>query len=220
MATDTRTNFNQYRRFYQSIAPIINRPYTRTYTTVIFSFLAVSLFGWYAIKPTVQTILFLRREIADKTVLNQKMEEKITALIEAQAAYEAVQQQLPLVDEALPQTPEVIDAVTQLRNLAVISGASISAIQVSTVPILGQDATPSAKTAQATKKQTEFSITTVISGPFNIIRTFLDGVINMRRIITIETLNLNPVREEALPGRAGANILRLVLKLNTYYLAN
>ncbi len=220
MAVDTKASFEQYRRFYQSIAPIVNRPYTRTYTTVIFSFLAVSLFGWYAIKPTVQTILFLRREIADKTVLNQKMEEKITALIEAQAAYEAIQTQLPLVDQALPPSPEVIDAVTQLRNLAVISGASISAIQVSTVPILGQEATPSAKTAATSQKQTDFAVTTVISGPFSVVRSFLEGVINMRRIVTIETLNLNPIREEALPGSGGANSLRLVLKLNTYYLSN
>ncbi|MFZ5845065.1 MAG: type 4a pilus biogenesis protein PilO, partial [Patescibacteria group bacterium] len=212
--TSDKSTFTQYRRFYQVITPIVNRPYARPYTTVIFSILAVSLFGWYAIRPTVQTILFLRREIADKTVVNQKMEEKITALIEAQATYEEIQPRLPLVSEALPEIPEAIDIVTQLRNLAVTSGASISAIQTSSVPLLGTEATPSSKIATA-QKQAEFPVVTVISGPYTVVKSFLDGLISMRRLVTIEGMEISPLK-----GEEGSNNLRLVLRLNTYYLSN
>ena len=209
-----KSTFTQYRRFYQAITPIVNRPYTRTYTTVIFSILAISLFGWYAIRPTVQTILFLRREIADKTTVNQKMEEKITALIEAQAAYEEIEPRLPLVSEALPEIPEAIDIVTQLRNLAVTSGASISAIQTSSVPLLGAEATPSSKIT-TTQKQAEFPVVTVISGPYQTVKSFLDGLTGMRRLVTIEGMEIAPVK-----GEVGSNALRLVVRLNTYYLSN
>src|SRR3972149_7715954 len=118
MPFNYRTELHRYRRYYQSIENITKRPNTHFYTTTIFSFLAVSLFGWYAIRPTIQTILFLQREIRDKTELNKKMEDKIAALIEAQAYYQEVEPLLPVLDESLPSQPDAIPLIMQLRNLA------------------------------------------------------------------------------------------------------
>lgn len=242
MAVNSKFIFEQYRRYYQALRPVMSRASTRSYTTLIFSLLAISLFGWYAIRPTVRTILFLRREIADKTMLDQRLEEKITALIEAQAAYEGVQPRLSLIPQALPETPEVIDVVIQIRNLALASGASVSAIQVSTVPILGPGArlpTPSPATHsqppptdnnetsgeqttsnEGTKDQLNFPLTTMVAGPYPVVKSFLEGVMNMRRLVGIETLTLAPVKEESPSSTPSGMILRLVLNLNTYYLGN
>ena len=130
---------NQFHRYYQRLQPIMKKPKARATTTAVFSFLAISLFVLYAIRPTAQTIIFLRREISDKTALNQKMEDKITALIEAQTNYESIQDKVPLVDEALPQNPDAIILARQLRNLANISGASISAMNMSSLPIVTRE---------------------------------------------------------------------------------
>src|SRR4030042_3240810 len=113
----TQNKFSRFRRYYTAIEPILDKPRTRIYTAVIFSFLAISLFGWYAIKPTVQTIITLRKEIAEKTILNQQMEEKIASLIEAQNQYQAIHPQLSLLKEAIPSNPEAIELVIQTKNL-------------------------------------------------------------------------------------------------------
>lgn len=242
MAINSKLIFEQSRRYYQALQPVMSRASTRSYTTLILSLLAISLFGWYAIRPTVRTILFLRREIADKTTLNQRMEEKITALIEAQAVYEDVQPRLSLIPQALPETPEVMDAVIQIRNFALVSGASVSAIQVSTVPILGSGArvpTPSPATHsqepltdndeasskpttsnEGGKNQLSFPLTATVAGPYPVVKSFLEGILNMRRLVGIETLTLAPVKEESPSGTSSGMILRLVLNLNTHYSGN
>lgn len=184
------------------------KPENRASTAAIFSFLAVSLFGWYAIRPTVQTILFLRREIIDKTRVNQQMEDKITSLIEAQATYEEAQPLLPLVEEAIPTIPDAAGLIIQLRNLAVLSGASISAMQVPSVSLLGEASGSAAK-----KIQGEFALTVAITGPYETIKTFLDGLLSMRRIVTMDMIEIRPQKAE----KSAQEVLQLLLKLKAYY---
>src|SRR5689334_1508190 len=85
---------NRFKRFYQQLTPTLKKPKAQASTGAVFSFLAIALFALYAIRPTAQTIIYLRREIADKTVVNKQMEDKITALIEAQNTYESIQDRL------------------------------------------------------------------------------------------------------------------------------
>lgn len=204
--------FERFRRFYQRIEPMWHKPKNRASTAAIFSFLAISLFGWYAIRPTVQTILYLRKEIADKIQVNQKMEDKITSLIEAQASYQAVEKDLPLIDQAIPPDPQSIDVLAQLRNLANASGASVSAVQIPSVPILGQDATPSAGGSK--NQQGEFSLTIAITGSYQSLKSFLDGLLTMRRLVTIDTVDIQPNKLE----KTIETTLQLLLKLKAYYM--
>lgn len=168
----------------------------KTYTTAIFSFLAVSLFGLYAVLPTMRTILFLRREIRDKTSVNKQMEDKIAALIESQAAFEATSGRLPLLFHAIPQTPQPVELFRSLRNLAEASNASMSSVSVSSVPL-------------RTEKHTSFPITLVVTGSYSSLKSFLDGALTIRRIISLNAIRFSPA--------TGGVPLQLVLQLEAYY---
>ncbi len=220
MAFNYKTEYERYRRYYQSIEPVLKKKESRTYTMAIFSFLAISLFGWYGIRPTLQTILFLQREIADNEEVNMQMEDKITHLVEAQAAYQDASIQFPLIDQAIPQNPEVLSLVSQLKNLAAATGSSLSALQISTVPLLGAEATPSAAGTEG--KLTEIPLVIAAVGPYTTIKSFLDGICSMRRIITIATLAVSPSKDEVFGGgktsTSSGALLRLVTKMNMYYM--
>lgn len=203
---------SQLRRYYQKITPILKKPKMREYTTAVFSFLAISLFVLYAIRPTAQTIIFLRREIADKITLNEQMENKITALIEAQATYETVKDRLAVVDEALPKNPDAVILARQLRNLALVFGASVSAIQIPSLPILGHEATPGAKLA-ATKPLENFPVSIVVSGTYPSLRSFLDGLLTLRRITSIDIITIKPAARQGFAG----DTLQLSIRLQSYY---
>ena len=118
MALNYKNELQKYHKYYKALEPKLNKPTSKAYTTIVFSFLVVSLFGWYAIRPTIQTIIYLQREIRDKTELSKKMEDKISALIEAQAYYQEIEPLLPVIDQALPSKPDAIPVLIQLRNLA------------------------------------------------------------------------------------------------------
>ena len=224
MAYNYKTELGRYRKYYQSIEPVLKKTSSRTYTSVIFSFLAVSLFGWYAIRPTIQTILYLRREISDKTTLNKQMEDKISALIEAQAYYQEVEPLIPNVDQALPADPDVVPIILQLRNLASISGVLLTSIQPASTPLLGQDPIKSQKTITSplvSSKQQTYDLIVSVQGQFENIRSYLSGIIDMRRIVTITGTTMSPVQKDR-TGSPSATLtndaIQLELRLKTYYL--
>jgi Tfp pilus assembly protein PilO len=203
----------QYRKYYHSLEPILAKPKTKMYGTVIFFFLVVSLFGWYAIKPTVQTILYLRREVVDKREVNKKMDEKIQALIESQVLLESVRQKIGLIEDAVPTTVDAIDVVRQIRDLAIVSGASVSAIQVSSVPAV-QTATGSASKSTSVQ-QIDIPITVSVEGEYVSLSSFLQGLISMRRTVVIDSITFTPNRKQTIALTAPS--ISLVLKLNAYY---
>lgn len=205
-------NDPQFKRYYQRLQPLMKKPKMRASTTAVFSFLAISLFVWYAIRPTAQTIIYLRREIADKTSINEKMENKITALIEAQAAYEGVGDRLPLLDQALPPDPDGVILARQLRNLAVVTGASVSAIQIPGLPLLGSESTPGARLAPP-KPLEQFPVSVVLTGPYPSLKAFMDGLLTLRRVTSIESLTLKPAFRQGI----ALDALQLTIRLQSYY---
>jgi len=221
MPYNYRTELGRYRKYYQSLEPLVQKITSKSYTAVIFSFLAVSLFGWYAIRPTIQTILYLRREIADKVEINKKMEDKISALIEAQAYYQEVEPLLPLVAQSLPPNSDALPLVIQLRNLASESGVLLTTVSVPTVPLTKDTTdpkTPAPKAGTTTLQQ--FDVTTTVSGPYANIKSFIDGLINMRRIVSFNGLSIIPAKSSktASPSaEPGGLILQLSLNIRTYY---
>jgi len=232
MAFNYKTDADRYKKYYQSLEPLLLSPKKRQFTTVVFSFLAISLFGWYAIRPTIQTILYLRRELKDKTKVNQQMEEKIAALIEAQASYQNIETDLPLLTHALPNNPNIILLVSALRTLANDSGASISGIQAADIPILAGETLVSTESATVTEnpdepvkptvpsgknKTVEIPISVTLSGSYPAIRSFLDGIINLRRIVSIETIGFSSGTTETKRPVANAQSMQINLKLKSFY---
>lgn len=205
MANLNQTSLQRYRRYYSNLSNLSVQPKTKMYSTAVFSFLAISLFGLYAVLPTIRTILFLKREIVDKTKVNQQMEDKIGTLIESQAAYEESGDRLILISDAIPKTAQPVELALTLRNLSQTVVASTSSIQVSSVPLVGGEATTS---ATAHSGLISFPITIVTNGSFSSLKAFIDGLLSLKRIVAVDSMRFTPSAETG---------LQLVLQLKTYY---
>lgn len=183
----------QYRRYYQTIEPVLVKPKNKLYSTVIFFLLVISLFAWYAIRPTVQTILYLQREIADKSKVNAQMDTKINALIEAQTTYEAIAEKIPTIAEALPDDPSVIKLLDQIKTIGLETNASVSAIQVGSSPLTQIVTDETQKKAVNPKKiPFELPITLTFNGTFPNILSFMQTLGSMRRLFRFESLSIAP----------------------------
>jgi Tfp pilus assembly protein PilO len=225
MAFNYKEEYKRYKRYYQSLEPAFQKPTTRAYTAIIFSFLVVSLFSWYAIRPTMQTIFTLRREIVDKTDLDKKMEDKISALIEAQAAYQELEPNLPVIDQALPETSDAVRAARDLQGLAADSRVTITAISISSLPLTDTTG-PGAKQATGSDKLANFPISLSVTGTYPDIKNFTRGILNVRRIMQIPSMLFFPTRESETPASGSATPttptgaqMRLDLKLKLFYLS-
>lgn len=219
-AFNYKQEYERYKKYYLSLEPLFNKPANRAYTAVIFSFLAVSLFGWYAIRPTMQTIFMLKREISDKTEVDKEMEDKISALIEAQAAFENIQQSIPFLSQALPMYSDPIGALAQLRGVAADSGLQIVGVSIPPVPL--QNPTPKIN-APSVSKVASVPFLLSVRGPYPNVKQFLINIGNLRRItqITDMTFTRNDLLSQtASPSgqqQVTGTLVQVDLKLNVFY---
>jgi len=203
----------QYKKYYQSLEPVLQSNTTKNYSTVIFFFLVLSVFGWFAIRPTIQTILYLNREIKDKTEISKKMDEKINALIIANAAYENAYASLTILNEAIPNNPDALSLISTLKNLAGESGASLSAAQVSQVNL----ASSSADLKNTKSKETTIPVSLTLEGSFQNLSSFIQSTLEIRRLVTIDSMQFSQNQKTKVSSQAAHMPLRLTLKMIGYY---
>ncbi len=206
------------KRFYRAIEDNLIHKTPPVYTGAILTFLTVALFGWYAIRPTLQTILFLRREIADNAIVNAQMDEKIGKLIEANAVYQSIQEKLHVLADALPLDPHIIDSIDSVRTLANESGASLSAISVSASPLIASQSAKTQKNSPLTSliKVTDIPVNITLSGTFTNLNNFLKKLTTSRRIITIDSIKILQNNETS--GAGGEGPLQMTARVTLHYI--
>ena len=81
-----------------------NRKLRKTFELAA-TFILISFFLFFAIKPTALTISALIGDIKSKELLSREMRNKITEVISAQDLFSQVQERYSLVDSCLPALP-------------------------------------------------------------------------------------------------------------------
>lgn len=207
--TDYQKRFVRYRKYYsQKINPFLKSKHATAYTMVILSIFTISFFGFFAIRPTVKTIVELKRQIEDSQIVDNALQKKIDDLVIAQEEYQLIKDFVPLVNEALPDIPNLTQALGKIETLASDQQASVSAMQVQSVTYQGKSTDTSKKVSD---KPTTIDISIRVSGNYKQLDAFLDKLFKTRRTITAQNLEL-------LPETTETAALKLVLRLNAYYL--
>lgn len=202
MNLDWQTGYRRYRRYFVDIGQIYRQKRVRVYTEVVLSFVTISFFLFFAIKPTATTITGLLKTIKDQKLVSQKLEEKISALSQAEKNFTANEDDLPLVSQTLPSDPAISILIKEIEALAYRSGIAIQAIQFSQMPLVTQ--------AKEEKEKT-ISFTLSANGDYQNLKSFLNALDSLRRIILIDSFGFRS-------GRTEKDSLSLSLTANAYYL--
>jgi len=203
-------NFNRPTgsRFYQPLWTNLGQFYRqkkiRVYTELILSLLTISFFLFFAIKPTAVIISGLIKKTADQKLVAKKLQAKINALTIARQEYLAVQPDLDLVKQALPQNAQPSELVKQLEALAIRTNVEIKSAQFSKVPL-------KADTKKSPSKPEEVNFTLNLSGNYSDLKNFLQSLASLRRIVTLKSFTFKT--------KTGKNeVLVLSLKGQAFYL--
>lgn len=189
-----------YKRIYPKIN--IQNKKTASYFTLTFTFIILSFFGIFAIRPTLTTASSLIKSVEDLKRLNKDYENKINTLIIAQTEYEKIRNDLPLLENALPNNANFTKIVKIIERFADQENVSITQFRIDGVPI----STPS-----STSKLERYGFGIVVSGEYSSLTSFLSHLLNWRRIVTIQSLDFT--HEEG----TTSGMLRLSLKGLAYY---
>lgn len=178
---------NLPKKTYLELIPRLKEEKTQAFTTVALTFISLTLFGFFAINPTLSTIAKLQKELLDSRLVNKKLEEKITHLSILQQQYNILERDLPLVINAIPKTPSIPLFIGQIQSLARSHSVNIINLQTFEVELTQ---------AQKEKEQRSFSFTVEVQGSYETLSQFLASLVNFERIVTMDTFSIARVADQ------------------------
>jgi len=192
MRFDYKTEYNRYKRYYRDLTPLLKTPAVKAYTMLILSFMTMSLFGFFAIRPTFKTIVGLNKEIIDARKTDKALQEKINQLSDAQQEFTKIQADLPVVLAALPPNSEFQSLLKQIESAANQNGATVSGIQFQDVTLLGtspkQSALETTATSSSLLSDVPFRIS--FSGTYKNLSDLINKIGRLERVIGIDSINI------------------------------
>jgi Tfp pilus assembly protein PilO len=196
MAISLGKEHSHYRHYLVNLGTLYQKKQVRTYTGFILSLLAIAFFSFFAIRPTLITIASLIKEIDSKQMIAEKLEEKINALSHARSEYIDLSSSLPLIEEALPQEPNLSLFIRQLETLAVQNGVILRSIQFGEISLRGEKISKSlpATTKEIESPQIPFNLS--VSGSYKNLKNFLQSLEELRRLTVVSSFIFKMEKEK------------------------
>jgi Tfp pilus assembly protein PilO len=191
-------------RYYQRFQKLSQTPEAKISSLVSLTIFTVAFFGIFAILPTLQTIAQLNRQIEDARLVDSKLQQKIVVLNKAEEEYLRLTAELPLVNRVLPEEPAFdrlawqINWLTNNLNLTIVAGSYGDFFL---------------KKGPADNILAGLPVEISVNGSYQQIRAFIAQMVNLDRLIIIETVNISNKKTSINSQGLTANI-----KFTAYYL--
>lgn len=197
----------QFNRYYTYIRPLARNKVFRSYATTIFNLIAIAIFAFYAIRPTVTTIVSLEKGINEQNTVLEAVTKKRDDLAKGRANFENLDQDTrDKLNTLIPNEPDLPLLSAILSSLIEQNQATVSGIQFQSVDLI-----PPSNTLNKNPEisSTDFSFS--IQGQFDQINAILTEIKKMPRLINIKSLSIN---------KLSSGSILVVVNANTFYLKN
>lgn len=176
-------------RYFTYIKPVTRLPIIKTYGSTIFTLLVMIVFIFFAIKPTVETILVLQKKLENYNEVLQKVEQKANDLSLGKKNYDELDQDIKIkIQDAIPDSADIKSLILNIEQITKKHEASISAIQIQPITLTHK------KTDQAgTLSEVNFTIN--IEGFYPKLIAILQDLKLSSRVFSIENMSLNKLSE-------------------------
>lgn len=184
------TTSNIYSRYFTYIKPVAKYPIVKNYGPTIFTLLTISILIFFAIKPTVETILVLQKKLADSNEVLQKVTLKANNLSLARKNYDNLDQNIKdKIFSAVPNTVTLKSVIQTLEQAAKTHEASVSALQIQ--PLVIDTKNDSSQVGSLA----EISFTFNAEGDYQNLIGLLRDLKNSSRLVSIDSLSLSKTGE-------------------------
>ncbi|MFA6017323.1 MAG: type 4a pilus biogenesis protein PilO [Patescibacteria group bacterium] len=175
---------------------------SREYIYIVFFLIIFSVFIIFAIKPSLSTAFSLKKEEVDLTKIDKVYEEKINNITLIQTQIEENKDNLPLLNQAISEQPEVNKIVEDIKKIAdknsfLINKASIVDINFS----------------KTNKEKQNVTLQMEAITNFENLRLFLTDIFAQRRLKLVDSLLISKDTEST-----GSGNLKVVLTIDGFYL--
>ncbi|MGH7202851.1 MAG: type 4a pilus biogenesis protein PilO [Candidatus Levyibacteriota bacterium] len=168
-------------REYLKVLPSMQQENTHLFVMLALTFVALCVFGIFAINPTLSTIADLEKQVADNKQVDQQLTTKLNNLSILQQHYSQMGNDLTNIYNAIPQNANVPLLSAQVEALAKKHTLTITTYRVAEVQIAS---------AKKVTKTRSFIFTLQAQGNYNDMLKFSSELANISRVITIENMEI------------------------------
>lgn len=178
-----------YSRYFTYIQPVTKLPIIKNYGSTIFTLLTMSLLIFFAIKPTIETILVLQKKLADQNEVLQKVTQKADNLSQGKKNYDNLDQNIKeKISAGITDIVSIKSLIQTLEQAAEIHEASVSALQIQPLVV-------NTKTDDQMGTLSEISFTFNTEGDYKNLVALLRDLKSSSRLISIENLSMSKVSD-------------------------
>lgn len=160
----------------------------------------VMFLGIFAIRPTLVTMSDLLREIEEKQELDTALTRKVASLQTAQYEYAQIEPRLEILNEAIPEQPEVIKAAKIIEKIAADNQIIIQNMSIADIP---DETDPNVSFTQKTRESVGIAVS--VTGDYVSIREFVEDLRNSRKSFVVESVVFS-LQEERGSRKLSANV--------------
>ncbi len=184
-----KNSISQYSRYFTYIKPFTQLPIIKNYGSIIFTFLTLSVLTIFAIKPTIETILVLQKQLSSQNEVLQKVTQKANDLSLGKKNYDDLDQSIKdRIINAIPDSVALKSITQSLEQSARTYEASISALQIQPLVI-------DTKTTIQKGTLSEISFIFNTEGHYQNLISLLQDLKRSSRLISIDNLSMSKANE-------------------------
>lgn len=184
-----KSQSNLYSRYFTYIKPVTQLPIIKNYGSTIFTLLTMSLLIFFAIRPTIETILVLQKKLADQDEVLQKVTQKAKNLSLGKKNYDNLDQNIKeKISAGVTDTVSLKSLVQTLEQTAKAHEASVSALQIQPLIV-------NTKIESQTGVLSEIFFTFNVEGAYKNLIAILQDLKSSSRLISIDSLSLSKSNE-------------------------
>lgn len=117
--------FYRYRR---QVTKILESPQNRSYSVLGLTFIALTVFGAFAIRPTISTIITLNKKVAEGKEIERKMQTKIDTINSLQRQIYEYDRKVRFAENAYPSTSQIDNIIANTELIAKKYNLKVSSI--------------------------------------------------------------------------------------------
>lgn len=178
-------------RFYTYIKPILKNRAVKDYAPLVFSLLTSAFFIYFAIRPTITTIVTLQKTLDEQKATLEQVKQKTESLTLARKNYQSLSSEITAnLRDLIPNTQNPTFIIDNVTYLSLQNQATISGIQFQ--PMVLQP--PPQKLTQL-GEVSEIEFTVVYRGAYSNLIAILDKLNTANRLLTITSVAFNQPEE-------------------------
>ena len=160
------------------------------YFYITISLFTLSFFGFFAIRPTIITIVNLNRQLKDNEQVLERIKQKQQDLAKLTALQDSLKNEIPLIEKAVPNVPKIPHLSRQIETVALKNNVNLTSLNFGAIDVGGA----------TSESLLSFLISITAEVAENDVNKFIRDLTSMDRLLGFERFTTGKTKRDVFGG--------------------